>query len=78
MLVVDWASWAGQVVDLVNFNVKWQSHIMSDKLKLRMVQKVFNITFAACEKVIDANDFITSSQEPVYKVAAKKTGSAGD
>jgi hypothetical protein len=43
-----------------------------------MLEQVRNIFFAAGEKVVEADDFAIGLDEPIAKMGAKKTCSAGD
>ena len=52
VLVVDRASRTGQVVDLINLDIKRKSHIVTDQLKIAVVQQVCNILLRAGKKVI--------------------------
>lgn len=50
---------------------------MTDKLKIRIGQDVPNVVLAADKKIVQANDIISVRQQPVAKMGAEKTCSAG-
>jgi hypothetical protein len=70
---MDWRGWARQVVDLINFQQYWLHHIMPDKLKVGLVQKMQHIVFAACEEVIQTDHL----REPAMKLEKVTSADAG-
>ena len=78
VLVVHRAGRAGQVVDLVNFEVQRKRHVVANELEARVVVQVLKVALAAGEQVVSANHVVAALKQAVNEVAAQKTGAAGD
>jgi hypothetical protein len=50
---MNWGSWAGEIINLIDFYEQRVRDIMSKKLKLFVVQKVFDIPASSRVKVIN-------------------------
>lgn len=56
VLVVYRRSWAGKMVDLVDFNYQSFDHIVTQRLEVGAVQQVLDVFLASREEVVHAND----------------------
>ena len=68
VLVVDGARRAGQVVDLVHFDVEREGHVVADELEVGVVQQVDDVVLGAGEEVIDAEHVVAVLQQPLAQV----------
>lgn len=67
-LVMDGRCRAGQIVNLVAFYIKRESHIVAQEFKMGVIQKMGDIVFASGEKIIDAQYIMTFTDQSVAKV----------
>jgi hypothetical protein len=74
-LVVDWRGGTGEIVDLINFDVQWECHVMADHFKALVAKQMFDIAASAAKIVIDANHISPFREQTIAKVRAKKTRS---
>jgi len=78
VLIVNRRCRAGEVIDFVHLDIQREGHIVPDKLKARVADKVRNIPFRPREEIVDADDVVTVSEKPVAKVGTEKTSPARD
>jgi hypothetical protein len=71
------AGGTGKIVYLFNFYIIGKSNIMPDQFKVRIPQKMFNITLLSCKKIVKANDIHALFYKPFTEMASQKTRSAG-
>jgi hypothetical protein len=64
-LILNWASRARQVENSIDLNVERESHIMANQLKLRVIQKMSDVLFAPCVKVIGDYNFVTHFEQSI-------------
>eukprot|EP00197_Chlamydomonas_leiostraca_P003887 CAMPEP_0202867288 /NCGR_PEP_ID=MMETSP1391-20130828/9101_1 /ASSEMBLY_ACC=CAM_ASM_000867 /TAXON_ID=1034604 /ORGANISM="Chlamydomonas leiostraca, Strain SAG 11-49" /LENGTH=416 /DNA_ID=CAMNT_0049547319 /DNA_START=82 /DNA_END=1333 /DNA_ORIENTATION=+ len=64
-LVVHRGGWARQVIDLVDFQLDRLRDIVTDELKVRLVQKMCNVVLAASEEVVHADHIVPLAHEEV-------------
>jgi hypothetical protein len=69
---------ASQVEYLINLDVQGKRYIVAYKFKPGITQQMLDIAFAACKKIIHANDFVTVPQEAFAQVRAEKACAAGN
>lgn len=69
---------AGEVVDLVDFQQEGLDDVVSDQLKPRIPEVVYEVLLPAGEEVVDDDDAISPGHEAVDEVAADEAGAAGD
>lgn len=77
-LVVDGASGASEMVDLVDLDQDAIHNVMADELKVRVAQPHADVGLGAGVVVVDANNVMAREHEPVDEVRADKAGAAGD
>src|SRR5260370_27300871 len=54
VLVMDGGGWAGQIIDLIGFNIERKCYVVADYLKLMMIEHTLDIAACAGEKNFDA------------------------
>jgi hypothetical protein len=78
VLVVDGRGRASEVVDLIDFDVERERHIVTDQLKPMVIEQVIDVAPRAGEEVIDAYDDSTIREQPLTEVRAEEASPAGD
>jgi hypothetical protein len=76
-LVVNGGRGTGEVVDLVDFDVEREGHVVPDELEVRLAQKVRDVVLGPGEEIVDTQDVVTSGDQALAQVRAEKTGSSG-
>jgi hypothetical protein len=72
VLVVDGRGRASEVVDLIDFDVERERHIVTDQLKPMVIEQVIDVAPRAGEEVIDAYDDSTIREQPLTEVRAEE------
>ena len=78
VLVVWWRRWAGEVVDLIDFEFERVDHIVTNQFKVRICQQVTDITLKASEEVVETEYLMAFVKKTFGKMGAKETGSSCD
>ena len=78
VLIVGRRGGAGEVVNLVHLGLERLDHIVPDQFETGMAEKVLDVGFSSGEEVVQAEDFVPGCDEPLAKMGAKESGSAGD
>lgn len=68
VLIMDRTSRAGQIKDLVNFDVKWKCNVVSHELEAWVTQEMGHIVLATSVKIVDAQNIITASDKAVAEM----------
>jgi hypothetical protein len=76
VLVVDGARGASQVVDLVDFHIKRERHVVADDLEARIGNEMRDVPAAAGEEIVDADDFVALGQKPFAQERAEEPGTS--
>jgi hypothetical protein len=76
VLIGDRRGGAGQIINLIRFHIERMNNVVSNQFKSGMTDQMANIVFATCEKIIDADDFISTFDQSVAQVTSKKSGTA--
>ena len=76
-LVVDGRGRAGEIVDLVDLDLKGEGHIVAHQLEIAVFEKRRNVAASAGEEIVDAEDLVAFPQEQRTEMRAKKTCSSG-
>jgi hypothetical protein len=50
---------AGEVIDLVDLDVKREGHVMAEDFEPRVSEKLLDVAAAAGEEVVNADDLMT-------------------
>ena len=64
---------AGEIVNLIYFNVEREGHVMPDEFKARMRKQVLDVRARSAEEVIDAYDVRAAFEQAFTEVGAEKT-----
>jgi hypothetical protein len=78
VLIVHGRSGAGEVVDLINLQLKRVNNIVAHELEIRVVEQVLDIRLTPSKEVVHTDDFVPLKEEPFREMGAEKSGSAGD
>jgi hypothetical protein len=78
VLVVDGRGRAGEVVDLIDFYVERERHIVTDQLKPMVIEQVIDVAARAGEEVIDAYDDSTIREQPLTEVRTEEARPPGN
>ena len=78
MLILNWGSRTGEIVNLVNLNIKWERDIVTDKFETGIPVQMLNVPFGACKKVISTNYLIPFLKKPINKMRSKKSSPTGN
>jgi hypothetical protein len=73
------AGGTGEVVDLVEAR-QWRQRLRNVVVKVRearMLTQPREVLTAACAEVVDANDLVTTNQQPFTQVGPNEPGAAG-
>lgn len=73
-----WRCRASEVVDLIDLEFEWLGDVVADELKIRVIEQVHDIAFAAREEVVEADDFVTFVEKSLAKMRTKESGATGD
>ena len=69
-LIVHWTGRAREVIDLIGLQVQGEADVMTDNLKIGVIQQMDNISLLSREKVVDAYDFIAFFKQTLTKMTA--------
>ena len=78
VLVVDWRSGAGQVVDFVELPPERLRHVVDEKREARVVHQVVEVGLGAGEEVVQDRHFGALREKRAREVGADEAGAAGD
>ena len=76
VLIMDRRCGAGEVKDLVHFNEKRETDVVSHEFKPGMLKQMFDVALCAREQIVDAQHVMAIGKQPVDQVRAKKTSPA--
>ena len=72
--VVDRRRRAGQVPDLVGFDVQRERHVMADEFEPGVVVQVIDVALGPGEQVVHANDLVALAEQAVDQVRSEEPG----
>jgi len=61
-LVMDRRCWTGQVINLIDFDKERVRYIVPQQFKVTVLEKMHDVLPPSREEIIDAQDFMTSTQ----------------
>lgn len=73
-----WRSWAGEIVDLIDLDLEGIDYVVAHQFEMRIAEKMRDICLPARKEVIHADDVVTALDQAITKMAAKKSGTAGN
>ena len=65
------------MIDLVDFEEDRQRHVVANQFKVGLVEQVNNVRLLARKKVVQADDIVPLSHQPLTQMRAEKTSSSG-
>jgi hypothetical protein len=68
MLIMDGGRGARQVVNLIDLDVEGESNIVPYKFEASVADQMFYVSACAGEKIVNANNICTRSEQPLTKV----------
>ena len=69
---------AGQIVDLIDFDVQGKGNVVPKQFKIRPAEQAFDILFLPGKIIVHAKDVIAGINQGPAQVGSKKTGTAGN
>jgi hypothetical protein len=72
------ASGASEIVDLVDFDIEREGHVMPLDFEVRIVEQVRDIRFLPGEEIVDAQHVMPVIEQARAQMAADEAGAAGD
>ena len=72
-LIVNGTGRAGQVVNLVDFDVQWKGNVMANQLETRVAKQWNHVVPVASEEVVNTQNIVTTFKQGLAKMGAKKT-----
>ena len=78
VLVVHRRSGAGQIVDLVDFDVERKRHIVPHYLEVRLSNEMRDVVLRSREEIVDAQNRPPVGDEPLTEMRPKESSAAGD
>jgi len=67
----------GKIIYFINLSPIRLADIMADNLKIRLTNKMPNVFFATCIKIIQTDNIIAFIDQSLTKMRANKTGATG-
>jgi hypothetical protein len=77
-LIMHWRRGTGEVVDLIDLDVKRKCHIVSNQLESRVLEQMLNVGPRGGIEVIDAQHLVPSLQQSVAEVRSNEARSSRD
>jgi hypothetical protein len=77
VLVVNWRSRTGEIVNLIALDVERKCHIVTHEFETRVRMKVLQIPLCASEQIVDTEHLVTLLQQPINEMGSKKAGASG-
>jgi hypothetical protein len=72
VLVVDGRGRASQIVDLIDFDVEGERHVVPDQLEALVPDQMVDVRLGAGEEIVDADDVVARCDQPITEVGAEK------
>ena len=77
VLIGDGRRRAGEVVDLIGFEIQRMHDVVPNDLEVRIVHQMSDVGLPPGEEVVDADDVVAPLEQSLTQMAAEKPGSAG-
>jgi hypothetical protein len=74
MLIMDRGGWAGQVIDLVGFDIERKGDVVPNDFKTMVIEHTLDVATRAREIIIHAEDIRALLEQTLAKVGAEKSG----
>ena len=72
VLIVDGRCRAGEVEDLINFNVKRERDVVAYQLEFRLPDKMRDVSSSSRTEIVHAQDLVSFVEEPIARGRAEK------
>jgi hypothetical protein len=69
--------WTGEIEDLIDLDIERERNVVAHQLEMRVIEHGEDVVFAAGEVIVDAQDVVTVSQQPLAQVRAEEAGATG-
>ena len=76
-LIVDRRRRACEVVDLVDFDIDRESHVVANELEARVVEQMRDVVTRTGEEIVQADDVAALFEQSIAKVRAEKSRATG-
>jgi hypothetical protein len=78
VLIMDRGGWAGQVIDLVGFNIERKGNVVPDDFKITVIEQALEVTTRASEIIVNANDVRPMLEQTLAEMGAEKSGASSN
>ena len=76
--MVDRRGGAGEIIDVVDFHVEGERHVVTQGFEPGFVQEMFDVSAPPGEVVVDAEHLVAQRQQTVAQMRANEASAAGD
>ena len=73
LLVVDWRSGAGEVVDFVELPPERLRHVVEDEREALVAQELVDVLLRSREEVVESRNLVTVGEKPFAEMAAEES-----
>ena len=77
-LIMDRRGWAGEIVNLVNFNKQGMGDIVAEHVEIRVAQQMGDVVASTGVKVVNAENLMAEGNQPFAEVRADEARASGD
>ncbi len=77
-LIVDRRGRAGQVIDLVDFDIERKGNVVAHQLEIWVIEEMGDVVLGAGEEVVETDDVVAFGEQTPAEMAAEEAGAAGD
>jgi hypothetical protein len=75
---MDRRGWTSEIVDLVHFDKKRKSHVVTQNLEPRIVEQVLDIAAGSSGEIINAKNLVSLAEQAPAKMRPEKAGAPRD
>jgi hypothetical protein len=75
VLVMNRAGRTGKIVDLIHFDIEWETDVMSDDFEIGVIDQIDNVAFCAGKEIVDANDLMAIIEKMLAEMPSQESGS---
>jgi hypothetical protein len=76
VLIMDWRSWASEIVDFVRLDVERKRHVVTHELEAGMSVEMLQVTLGAREQIVDAHYLVPLLEQAINQMGAEEPGTA--
>jgi hypothetical protein len=74
---VDRARRAGEIVDLIDFDIEWEGDIVAQQFEMRVIDHRHQIVARTSEKIIGADDSVALLEQTLAQKGSEEAGPPG-